>query len=348
MDIIKYIKGVNLLVVVLDILFLIISFLFFTKKKCSTRVKDIFVIIYTLVNMLFFSSINNMYKSVFTFKFLSVKTYLVVVLITLLILLYTINKKVRLGYKISNYLVSIIIGIILLVNGYIFISDKLNIGNIMDISNVIVLMNVSFIIFSIYLIVLAIIYIGYYVYELSVCKNKEVIVESDEKISIRLNIIERIKRIRFKKISFRKKEKKENNKDRKISLKKIDLKKKLKKKEVVNNDNDIDTDNKENNSLEKLISYNVGDSFYIQGIDCSIIFCDSNKENILKNYDILSQDINAKMVNGYTLDENIMIRDILKKLNVSNLGSVDVNNPVLLNVIDADEYMFLKEILSRN
>ena len=76
------------------------------------------------------------------------------------------------------------------------------------------------------------------------------------------------------------------------------------------------------------------------------IFCVFNKDNIMKNYEILSSDISAKMVNGFTLKENIMIRDICGKLNVNNLGSIDINNSSLLNIISVDEYNLLKRIIN--
>ena len=92
--------------------------------------------------------------------------------------------------------------------------------------------------------------------------------------------------------------------------------------------------------LQGLTEYNFGNSsvmkIYWLVLACLVV--------LVKEY---NETFSKQELLGYTLDENIMIRDILKKLNVSNLGSVDVNNPVILNVIDADEYMFLKEIFTR-
>ena len=138
------------------------------------------------------------------------------------------------------------------------------------------------------------------------------------------------------KVSKKEKKNKINIKQKKEKIKQ--------KKEVLVDDSNNNINNKKNNSLNDLLNYKVGDEFYINGVDCSIIFCDSNKENILKNYKILSNNINDKLVNGYTLTENIMIKNICTKLNISNLGSIDINNLSILNFVSVDEYNFLKNI----
>ena len=89
-------------------------------------------------------------------------------------------------------------------------------------------------------------------------------------------------------------------------------------------------------TLEDLLASNQGEGFYIHGVDCSIIFEDSHQENILKNYQILSNDIHARLVNGYTLDENKMLKNICMKLQVNNLASIDITNVSLLNKISID------------
>ena len=87
------------------------------------------------------------------------------------------------------------------------------------------------------------------------------------------------------------------------------------------------------------------DTFYIDGIDCSIIFEDTSKETALKNYYILLNDINAKLTNGYTLKENIKLKNIINKLNIKDLNNInlDVNQ---LNKITIDEYNLLKRFLN--
>ena len=66
MELLKYVNDVNILLVVLDILVIIISFLFLIKIGCSPRVIDIFVIVYTLINLFLFSYVNSLFQSIFT------------------------------------------------------------------------------------------------------------------------------------------------------------------------------------------------------------------------------------------------------------------------------------------
>lgn len=107
--------------------------------------------------------------------------------------------------------------------------------------------------------------------------------------------------------------------------------------------------NKENKiylTLEELMAIPNKDLFTINGIDCSIIFDDSIPDNILKNYHILEEDINAKMVNGYTLEENKILKSICTKLQTNNLQQLDLNNLSILNKISPEEYNFLEKIIN--
>ena len=88
------------------------------------------------------------------------------------------------------------------------------------------------------------------------------------------------------------------------------------------------------------------EGFYIDGVDCSIIFDDDNKDNVLKNYYILLNDINAKLTNGYTIREYTKIKNIINKLNIKDLNNInlDVNK---LSKITIDEYNLLKKYLNK-
>lgn len=85
--------------------------------------------------------------------------------------------------------------------------------------------------------------------------------------------------------------------------------------------------------------------FIIDGKDCSFIFNDTNRENVVRNYYILLTDVNARLVNGYTLDENIRINNILNRLNIKNIHNVDLMNMEILSKITIDEYNLLKGYL---
>ena len=98
----------------------------------------------------------------------------------------------------------------------------------------------------------------------------------------------------------------------------------------------------------ELLDYNYDNGLYINGEDCSIIFEDSNKENIVKNYYILNNDIHATLMNGYTLEENKLFKSICMKLQVSNLGNIDIYNTNILNKINVEEYNLLKKLFGLN
>ena len=95
---------------------------------------------------------------------------------------------------------------------------------------------------------------------------------------------------------------------------------------------------------EVLRNVNNKDLFTINGIECGIIFEDSIPDNIVKNYQILSNNINEKLVNGYTLEENKLLKSICTKLETTNIDKIDLNNLSILNKITAEEYTFLKRI----
>lgn len=85
-------------------------------------------------------------------------------------------------------------------------------------------------------------------------------------------------------------------------------------------------------------------AFYIDGVDCSAIFEDSNQEEVLKNYYILLNDVNAKLTNGYTIREYTKIKKIINKLNIKDFDNFNINVQEL-NKISHDEYNLLKKYL---
>lgn len=109
--------------------------------------------------------------------------------------------------------------------------------------------------------------------------------------------------------------------------------------EIVESDNDVATNVNSGDMVNK-------DGFFIDGIDCSVIFEDSDKENIAKNYYILLNDVNAKLTNGYTVSEYTKIKRIMNKLNIKDLNSINLDINVL-NQITIDEYNILKNYLNK-
>lgn len=89
-------------------------------------------------------------------------------------------------------------------------------------------------------------------------------------------------------------------------------------------------------------SININDnSFIIDGVDCGVIFDDEDKNEVLINYYILLNDVNAKLLNGYTIHEYKKIKDIINRLNIKDLNRIklDINK---LSMITYDEYNLLK------
>ena len=300
MNLLTHIKNINPYLLILDILFLIVSFLFLNKKKYQQRIKDLFIIIYTMFHIFLFKYPNNFFNTIFNSSTKSIKIYLICVAITYAIFLYTINKRnLNKNYKTTNYILFAISNINLIINIAIILSFKINFLPNINIINYQTLTNIMIFTLYGYILVIAILYI----IETSILiKNNQQDCEVEEEL-----VIEEI----------------------------------LEKEESIINET---TSSVSLLSIEELLSYNRNNPFYINGIDCSIIFNDSIEENIIKNYYILTNDINAKMVNGYTLDENIMLKNICEKLNTNSLLDINLDNFNILNKISIEEYNLLKKI----
>ncbi len=303
---------INICYLILNLLLLIIANIYLKDKKVSFNHKLILLTAYLIFTFLTCSWINGIINQIFDLTFLDVKSYLLLLIVTNIIILYTMNRPTRLGYKITNYILFIIIIIILGATISVVLGNRFNKFYIMDIGNAINFMNLSFVIFIIYLITISIIYIGYNFLK------KETIEEKKELIISKIAIVKpNIKHIDFSKIT-------------------TFLKKKKSKLQ------------KELLTEEELLNYDKNQGFYINGEECSIIFEDSNKENIIKNYYKLNEDIHAKLTNGYTLEENKLLKSICMKFKVGSLNHIDLNNTKILNEMSNDEYNFLKKIFGLN
>ena len=238
--------------------------------------------------------LNDIINGIFNLNYLSVKLYIIILIIINIITIITMKKKNNLNKKILNYTLFGLINLIFIISTIMFILIKTKIINSSFNHYLIKLSNISIVIFIIYLVIKSLIYI------LNNLKVKE--------IAKKLNI----EKIKSKLIT-----KSINNKENKTYL-----------------------------TLEELMAIPNKDLFTINGIDCSIIFDDSIPDNILKNYHILEEDINAKMVNGYTLEENKILKSICTKLQTNNLQQLDLNNLSILNKISPEEYNFLEKIIN--
>ena len=306
----KELFTINPCYLILEILFWIVVMLFMDKKNLEKKYKVIFTIVYFLISILTFSYINGLIINIFKLKYLSVKTYLIVIVIVNAISLFTLNKKIKPVYSALNYVLFITMIIILGSTIAIVLGNKIPALYVMDVDNAVNFIDLSMIIFLLYLICLCLTYIGYAFFE-----NKE---EVEEKSKDKINL-------------FKQRLKKEKPK------KKVHLSFSKKKKELI-----------PSITKEELLMHDRSIPLYIHDEDCSIIFEDSNQENIYQNYQILEQDIHAKMVNGYTLEENKMLKNICLKLQVTRLANIDMSNVSILNKISIEEYKLLRNIFGLN
>ena len=299
-EIINFLDNMNIGYVALSILILIVSLLFLSKKKVNNTLREIYIILYVTLAWVGFYFFNDILNSIFDFKFLSVKLYLILLIIGNIIMLININFNIRKVYKIINYMLFTTNLLIFITNIVIIIGNKYNIFVIASLEDVTTLTDINFIIFISYLIIMCIMYIFL-----------DVLAIVQEKIKI---------------LKYDLKENKEKTKKQK-ELSPVIPKESLSNQNVVYYKKDGQ------------------DGFFIDGIDCSIIFEDDNKDNIIKNYYILLNDVNAKLINGYTLNEYKKIKNIINKLNIKDLNNIelDVNK---LSKITIDEYNLLKRYLS--
>lgn len=322
-EIISIISDINICFLILDILVFIVLLLFIRKHNLSRIQLIVLITMYIIANIFFFNYLNTIIQDVFALKYLSVKVYLIILIITNIITLKTINQETKIVYSIINYSLFIILTIIFGATIAVVLGNQIDTFYIMDVSNAINFIDLSIVIFILYLISISITYIGYYIFEPKT--SKEQITKNQillkEKILEKLSFLDKITLPTIK-------------------LKPLDIRK-LKPKKVKSKKSTLLT-------KEELINFNKEEKLYINGVECNIIFEDSNKDNIYKNYQILSEDINAKLVNGYTLEENKMLKNICIKLQTNNIGTIDINNVSLLNKISIEEYMLLEKVFGTN
>ena len=288
-QILSILKNVNYIYIGLCFLGLIGSFiyLYVNDKK---RFIPISTIVYIVIFVMSFNYFDSLFNSVFSFSYSSIRFYLIILIITNVIGLITVNFEINIFSKIVNYILLISSGVIFVINILLFVNSNISIVDI-SIDNIIYFIDLDIIIFIGYLMIILSSYI---------VKN----------ISVEINNY--IKRIRYR-------EDKIEIVDDNVIVNNIDVK---------NDDIVVDSD-----------------KFIIDGKDCSFIFNDPNRENVIRNYYILLTNVNARLVNGYTVDENIRINNILNRLNVKDINNLDLININTLSKISIDEYNLLKGYL---
>ena len=285
LDYILYLIPIILIMVVINIIL--------AKKKVNSSYRYLINGITLILLALTINNYCSILECVFSLKFLSVKFYIIILIITNVITLITIKKNISNIYKIINYILFGLMTIMLIAILVIIAGVKLEIISSSNNEYTVILLNVSIISFIAYIIVISITYI---LKSLNSIKLKKVI---HKKINISKEVI----------------------------IEPVEEQTKIL-------------------SPEELLSLENKKEFSINEVECSIIFEDSIPENIVKNYHILLNDINDKLVNGYTLEENKLLKSICAKLKTNNLAYIDLNNLSILNKISVEEYNFLKQIYS--
>lgn len=317
MKIMEFIKNIHAIYLIINILGFIVLSLYLKSKGAPQKKKIIGLIAYLLISILIFPYMNGVTKEIFQLRFLSVKIYLIVIIVTNMIILVTINKPIKLGYKIANYLLFILLTIILGATAAVVLGNRFESFYIMDVGNAVNFIDLSLVLFMLYLIVISLIYIGYYLFD----EKKD---EVEDRIDETLEKVKTLPKANWH----------------------FSFQEALPFKNMIKKSKNHQSENRTTKvlSADELLNYNLKEGFYIHGVECSIIFEDSQKENIVKNYHILLNDIHAHLVNGYTLEENKMLKDICMKLQVGNLNSINLQNAAILNRVSVEEYNLLKKI----
>ena len=297
-NILSFISSLKIVYLVLIILIMVIINIILGKIKLNSSYKYLINGISLIILSLVINYTIDVINGIFSFRFFSIKLYIIVLIITDMITLINVQKKIKLLYKIVNYLLFGLINLILIVNLGLVTLIKLELLSLDFIQYIVVLLNISFISFIIYLTIISFIYIA---------------------LNLNCKIVINDINIPFKKL-----------------VSKKDVKITTRNEEVIKSQNIL--------TLNELLELPNKEHFIINGVECGIIFEDSIPENIIKNYHILLNDINAKLVNGYTLEENRLLKSICTKLKTNNLNYIDLNNLSILNKISVEEYNFLKQI----
>lgn len=316
-NILEFIPNLKIIYLILIILVMVIINIILNKRNVASNYKYLINGIVLVIFGVIVNYLSDIVDGIFQLNYLSVKLYIITLIIVNVVTIFTIQRKFGLIYKVLNYLLFGLTSIILIVNILIIGGIKIGLINSSLSSYSIKFIDMSIVIFIIYLTILSIIYIIRNLTKKERDVTKEVVVEEKNKVNIKEIIFDMVNNIKNKKNVF--------NDEEAVVLE----------------------DELKSLSLEELLALPDKDIFSINGVNCSIIFEDSIPDNIFKNYHILLEDINAKMVNGYTLEENKMLKSICIKLQTTSLNSLDLNDLSILNKVSPDEYNFLKQICDR-
>ena len=298
-----FIHNINIGYATLSILFLIVSLLFLYRKGVSKIFVEFILILYVCLGWTLFYFTNDILNEIFSLRYLSVKLYLVLLIVGNIIMIANINFKFHKANKILNYLLFATNLVILLINVLVVISNKYDILNFISVTKAMEIMDINFIIFIVYLNCMCLVYIIRYIVSLIkgyIAKRNDLRNQNDAK-------------------------------DEEDTAQVVDSGQYAYQYKSPAKEAEVGSDKPQ--------------GFFINGVDCSAIFDGSSKEEIIQNYYILLNDINARLTNGYTIFEYTKIREIMNRLHVNDINNmnIDVNT---LNHISDYEYNLLKSYIS--
>ena len=150
----------NVCYIILNILFLLIARIKVNNLKLSRNYKLVLLGGYLLFTLFSYSYVSGIMNNIFKLKFLDVKYYLLLLVISNVIMIYSFNRPVKLVYRVINIILYVALTIILGATLSVVLGNKINTFYVMDIKNAINFVDLSFVLFIIYLIIISLIYIG--------------------------------------------------------------------------------------------------------------------------------------------------------------------------------------------
>ena len=310
MQLTQFINNINLYYIALILTILIASLLFLVPRAKHGITIEFYLIVFTTISWYGFYLFNDILNSIFSLSYLSIKAYLILLIIGNVITIVTLNYKLNIAYKIINYLLFASNVLIFITNILLLVNGRLNILPNIDTNIIIKVIDINIIIFLLYIETIFLTYI-----------TKHFINKIKERT--------KLKRLEAEQANYE------------ASQPAIQIVEPTVQEPIY-----AYQPPKENISYNTSTSeeFDPKDLFYINGVDCSAIFYESDRDTILKNYSILKKDINAKLTNGCTLVEYTKILNIINKLGIKDVNSIslDLNQ---LSKINVDEYNLLKKYL---
>ena len=152
-EIIYIIKSINTSYIITSILSIISTIIFLKKKEISKNKSIIIILLEVLILLYCIFIVNDPLNKIFKLQYISLRLYILILIITNIITLITINKKINKSAKILNKSIYVINSLILLLNLIIIAGIKTNYFITKPIV-IIKLININIIIFIVYLNIL--------------------------------------------------------------------------------------------------------------------------------------------------------------------------------------------------